>query len=89
LLEACEEAGIGFAPFFPLGGGTDPVVAARLEPVAKRRDATVPQVALAWLLAISPVTLAIPGTGSPEHLEENMAAAHISLTGEDLAELAG
>jgi pyridoxine 4-dehydrogenase len=88
LINDCEANGIGFAPFFPLGGGTDPLDAARLEPVAKRHEATVLQVALAYLLARSPVMLAIPGTGSIEHLEENMAASRINLTAEDLADLA-
>jgi aryl-alcohol dehydrogenase-like predicted oxidoreductase len=88
LLGDCEASEIGFAPFFPLGGGPDPLDAARLEPVAKRHEATVPQVALAYLLARSPVMLAIPGTGSVGHLEENMAASRINLTPEDVAELA-
>ena len=87
LLGDCEASGIGFAPFFPLGGGPDPLDAARLEPVAKRHEATVPQVALAYLLARSPVMLAIPGTGTVGHLEENMAASRITLTPEDMAEL--
>jgi aryl-alcohol dehydrogenase-like predicted oxidoreductase len=86
-LDDCEANEIGFAPFFPLGGGTDPLDAARLEPVAKRHEATVLQVALAYLLARSPVMLAIPGTGSIEHLEENMAASAINLTAEDMADL--
>jgi pyridoxine 4-dehydrogenase len=87
LLGDCEASEIGFAPFFPLGGGPDPLDAARLEPVAKRHEATVPQVALAYLLARSPVMLAIPGTGSVAHLEENMGASRVDLTQEDLAEL--
>jgi pyridoxine 4-dehydrogenase len=87
LLGDCEAGEIGFAPFFPLGGGPDPLDAARLEPIAKRHEATVPQVALAYLLARSPVMLAIPGTGSVGHLEENMGASRIDLTQEDLAEL--
>jgi pyridoxine 4-dehydrogenase len=87
LLNDCEANEIGFAPFFPLGGGTDPLDAARLEPIAKRHEATVPQVALAYLLARSRVMLAIAGTGSIPHLEENMAASRISLTAEDMAEL--
>jgi pyridoxine 4-dehydrogenase len=87
LLDDCEASEIGFAPFFPLGGGPDPLDSARLEPVAKRHEATVPQVALAYLLARSPVMLAIPGTGSVAHLEENMGAGRIDLTQEDLAEL--
>jgi diketogulonate reductase-like aldo/keto reductase len=87
LLGDCEAGEIGFAPFFPLGGGPDPLDAARLEPVARRHEATPPQVALAYLLARSPVMLAIPGTGSVGHLEENMAASRIDLTQEDMAEL--
>ncbi|MDX2524181.1 oxidoreductase [Streptomyces europaeiscabiei] len=87
LLSACEEAGIAYVPFFPLGGGLTDLTGDRITKVARRRGATVPQIALAWLLATSPVTLAIPGTGSLEHLEENTAAASITLTREDLADL--
>ena len=89
LLRQCERLGVAYAPFFPLGGGDRPVDAARLEKVAAAHGATNAQVSLAWLLATSPVMLAIPGTGSPEHLEENIAAAALTLTDEDLAELAG
>jgi aryl-alcohol dehydrogenase-like predicted oxidoreductase len=89
LLRQCEELGVAYAPYFPLGGGDRPVDTARLEKVAARHGATNAQVALAWLLATSPVMLAIPGTGSPDHLEENIAAAGIRLTGEDLTELTG
>ncbi|MEU0407920.1 aldo/keto reductase [Streptomyces griseorubiginosus] len=88
LLAACEEAGIAFVPFFPLGGGTNDLSADRLAKVAERHGATVPQIALAWLLASSPVTLAIAGTGSLDHLAENMAAGSITLTPEDLSDLA-
>ncbi|GAA1008244.1 oxidoreductase [Acrocarpospora pleiomorpha] len=87
LLAACAEAGIAFAPFFPLGGGHRPIDAARLEKVAARHGATSAQIALAWLLATSPVTLAIAGTGSLAHLEENMRADRISLTPDDFADL--
>ncbi|TDC25968.1 oxidoreductase [Streptomyces sp. 8K308] len=87
LLAACEEAGVAFVPFFPLGGGTGDLADGRLAEVAARHGATVPQLALAWLLAASPVTLAIPGTGSLAHLEENLAAGSIALTAADLAEL--
>ncbi|MFC9913245.1 aldo/keto reductase [Streptomyces sp. NPDC127197] len=88
LLTACEEAGIAFVPFFPLGGGRGDLSGDRMAKVAERHGATVPQIALAWLLASSPVTLAIPGTGSPAHLDENIAAGSISLTPEDLSDLA-
>ncbi|UUU21501.1 oxidoreductase [Streptomyces sp. DSM 40750] len=88
LLAACEEAGIAYVPFFPLGGGLSDLNGDRITKVADRHDATVPQIALAWLLASSPVTLAIPGTGSLAHLEENTAAGSIVLTLEDLSDLA-
>lgn len=89
VLARCEEHGIAYVPFFPLGGGLDPIEHGRLADVAKRHDATTPQVALAWLLASSPNMLAIPGTGSPAHLTENLAAAHLHLDAADLAELRG
>ena len=88
VLEACTADGIAFAPFFPLGGGRSDLNDDRLVRVASRHGATVSQTALAWLLALSPVTLAIPGTGSLAHLEENIAAGSITLTLEDLADLA-
>lgn len=87
MLAACEDAGIAFVPFFPVGGGRE-LDDARLAKVAARHRATVSQIGLAWLLASSPVALAIPGTGSLAHLEENMAAASITLTEEDRADLA-
>jgi aryl-alcohol dehydrogenase-like predicted oxidoreductase len=89
MLAHCEEAGIAFAPYFPLGGGLTPVETEHVEAVAKRHAATPAQIALAWLLAQSPAMLLIPGTGSLAHLEENMGAGRINLTEEDLAELAG
>ena len=88
LLDACTTRGIAFAPFFPLGGSGADLRDARLANIAARHGATPPQIALAWLLAVSPVTLAIPGTGSLAHLEDNIAAGSIALTGDDLAELA-
>ncbi|GAA2272994.1 oxidoreductase [Nonomuraea roseoviolacea subsp. roseoviolacea] len=86
LVDACAEAGIAYVPFFPVGG-FQPLTAARLDAVAARHGATVPQVALAWLLARSPNILLIPGTGSLAHLEENVAAGSLKLTAEDLADL--
>ena len=80
---------MAYVPYFPLGGGDRPLDPARLEKVAARHGATSHQVALAWLLAASPVMLAIPGTGTPEHLEENVAAAGLRLTAGDLADLSG
>ncbi|MEV4360956.1 oxidoreductase [Nonomuraea sp. NPDC004186] len=87
VLDACTQAGIAFVPFFPLGGGRADFNDPALVKVAERHRATVQQIALAWLLALSPIVLAIPGTGSVAHLEENLAARSITLTEEDLADL--
>ncbi|MEV5750889.1 aldo/keto reductase [Actinoallomurus sp. NPDC052308] len=87
LLAQCAELGIAFVPFFPLGGGNRPLDRDRLAKVAARHQATPEQVALAWLLASSPVMLAIPGTGSLDHLEDNIAAAGVHLTEDDLTDL--
>jgi pyridoxine 4-dehydrogenase len=84
LVDACAADGVAFVPFFPVGG-FQPVTAEHLTAVAERHNATVAQVALAWLLARSPNILLIPGTGSLAHLEENLAAADLTLTDEDLA----
>ncbi|MEV3935763.1 oxidoreductase [Glycomyces sp. NPDC049804] len=87
LLAECEAAGIAYVPFFPIGGGGNPLDEERLGKVAARLGATTVQVAVATLLARSPVALAIPGTGSLAHLEENLAAGELTLSDEDLAEL--
>jgi aryl-alcohol dehydrogenase-like predicted oxidoreductase len=73
----------------PLGGGNGPYDAKRLGKVAARLGATTAQVGIASLLAKSPSVLAIPGTGSLDHLEENLAANDLSLSDEDLADLRG
>jgi pyridoxine 4-dehydrogenase len=89
LLAECTASGTAFVPFFPLGGGLDPIDTTRLEQAAARHGATAAQVALAALLAASPVMLPIPGTGSLAHLAENVGAASVKLTPEDIAGLAG
>lgn len=86
VVAACEKAGIAFIPWFPLGNGRA-LRSKRVAPVAARLGATPAQVALAWLLARSPVMLPIPGTQSIDHLEENAAAAKIRLSPDDLAAL--
>lgn len=86
VLAACEKAGIAFIPWYPLGAARA-LRSARIKRVAARLGATPAQVALAWLLARSPVMLPIPGTSSLAHLEENAAAAGLKLSPEDLAEL--
>jgi len=73
----CTENGIAFIPWAPLGSGKR--ASEVLEKVAQRLDATPLQVALAWLLKRSPAMLPIPGTSSPKHLDENVAAATLEL----------
>jgi aryl-alcohol dehydrogenase-like predicted oxidoreductase len=85
VLQRCEVAGIAFLPWRPVGGGAD--LSGAIAEVAKRHGVTVPQAALAWLLARSPVMLPIPGTASITHLEENVAAANLDLSAADLAQL--
>jgi len=87
VLQACEEYDIGFIPWYPMGAGNLGALATPLDDVAAAHDATRRQIALAWLLEHSDVTLPIPGTGSVEHLEENVAASRISLTDEEYARL--
>jgi pyridoxine 4-dehydrogenase len=86
VLRACEADGIGFIPWAPIamGGLT---VSSNLAGAAARHRATPAQIALAWLLQRSPVVLPIPGTGSPEHLRENVNAALIELSENDLLAL--
>jgi pyridoxine 4-dehydrogenase len=90
VLAACRERGIAFVPFFAIAGdrrsrGGPAGASAAVEEVARRHGATPAQVRLAWTLAQGPHVLAIPGTGDPAHLDENVAAAGLHLTGDDLA----
>jgi pyridoxine 4-dehydrogenase len=87
VLEACEDHGIGFIPWFPLAAGSLGDKADVLDEIAEAHDATRYQIALAWLLHHSSVTLPIPGTSSWQHLEENIAASRISLTDDEYARL--
>ena len=87
VLGYCTRANLGFIPWFPLATGDLARAGGPLTEVAHRRRATPAQVALAWLLAESPVMLPIPGTASVEHLKENVAAAGLTLSDEDLAAL--
>jgi aryl-alcohol dehydrogenase-like predicted oxidoreductase len=87
VLEYCEARGIGFIPWFPLAAGDLAKPGAVLDRVAKAHKAAPSQIALAWLLKRSPVMLAIPGTSKVKHLEENVAAAEISLSDQDFAAL--
>ena len=87
VLQYCEQEGIGFIPWFPLAAGELAQPGGPVDAIAQAHDATAGQVALAWLLAKSPVMLPIPGTASLAHLEENVAAADLRLTDEELATL--
>lgn len=87
VLAYCEEQGIGFIPWFPLAAGELAKPGGAVDAIAQAHDATAGQVALAWLLAKSPVMLPIPGTSSVEHLEENVAAADLKLSDDELATL--
>jgi pyridoxine 4-dehydrogenase len=84
VLSVCEADGIGFVPWAPIDMGELARSSGPLAATAARHGATPAQVALAWLLHRSPVLLPIPGTGSPEHLSENVDAALIELSKEDL-----
>ncbi len=87
VLDYCEEQGIGFIPWFPLAAGDLAKPGGPVAEIAEAHEATTGQVALAWLLQRSEVVLPIPGTGSVEHLEENVAAAALHLTDEEVRAL--
>ncbi|MBZ4420630.1 aldo/keto reductase [Myxococcus sp. RHSTA-1-4] len=87
VLAYCEREHLGFIPWFPLATGTLARPGTPLDAVAHKYDAAPAQVALAWLLARSPVMLPIPGTSSVKHLEENLAAAELRLSAEEVAAL--
>ena len=87
VLERCAELGLGFIPWFPLDAGDLLDGEDLLEEIAGEHDATPAQIAIAWLLHRSPVMLPIPGTSSVEHLEDNVAAASIELSDEEVERL--
>jgi len=87
VLDHAEAHGIGFIPWFPLAAGALAQEGSVLSKIATKLGATNGQVALAWLLERSPVMLPIPGTGSPDHLEENVAAAGLTLSRDDFEAL--
>jgi aryl-alcohol dehydrogenase-like predicted oxidoreductase len=86
VLDQCESDGLAFIPWFPLGSGD--VGEGTIEEVAEAHGASTFQVAIAWLLARSPVMCPIPGTSSVDHLEANVAAADLDLSDEDMEKLA-
>ena len=87
VLDYCTQNSLGFIPWFPVAGGDLVKPGGILDQAAKTHDATVAQLALAWLLKRSPVMLPIPGTSSVAHLEENVASSGISLTDEEFEAL--
>ena len=88
LIDICAEAGIAFIPYYPLAKGRLTAASGSpLDRIALHQHATPRQIALAWLLHRSPVMLPIPGTSSIAHLEENLQAASIRLSPEDLQAL--
>ncbi len=87
VLDRCEAAGIGFIPWFPIASGGLARPGGVVDRVAQAARATPAQVALAWLLAVSPVILPIPGTASVAHLEENCRAATVQLAAEHMGQL--
>jgi pyridoxine 4-dehydrogenase len=87
VLAVRDKEGIAFLPWYPLAAGGHASAGGALARVARRHSATAVQVAIAWLLARSPVTVPIPGTASVAHLEENAVAASIRLSTEDLKDL--
>jgi pyridoxine 4-dehydrogenase len=89
VLEYCEKQRMGFIPWFPLAAGRVSGSESPISRIAARWKATPSQLALAWLLARSPVVLPIPGTSRVEHLEENVAAAELKIDASRMQELDG
>jgi aryl-alcohol dehydrogenase-like predicted oxidoreductase len=87
VLDYATEHGIAFIPWFPIATGDLAAPDSPVADIARELDATPSQVALAWLLHESPVVLPIPGTRSVEHLTENLGAARLRLSDEDMARL--
>jgi aryl-alcohol dehydrogenase-like predicted oxidoreductase len=87
VLEVCERAGLAFLPWFPLATGDLTNRGSTLEEIARSHGASTRQVALAWLLAHSPVMLPIPGTNSLTHFEENFEAGQLELEEDELQAL--
>jgi pyridoxine 4-dehydrogenase len=87
VLEHCEKRKIGFIPWFPLAAGSLSKPGGPLDSLARKLSATPSQLALAWVLKRSPVTLPIPGTAKVAHLEENAGAGAVALSDEDFRAL--
>jgi len=87
VLDWCEANGVGFIPWFPLAAGALAKPGGALDAIAHAHGATQSQVALAWVLKRSPVMLPIPGTSQVKHLDENVAAAGLTLSDDEFAAL--
>jgi aryl-alcohol dehydrogenase-like predicted oxidoreductase len=87
VLEYCEREGLAFIPWFPVAAGKLTEPGGRMDTLAKKHDATVAQLSLAWLLHRSPVMIPIAGTSSVAHLEENVKARDLVLTDSEWKEL--
>ncbi|GHE13734.1 aldo/keto reductase [Klenkia taihuensis] len=87
VLDHATAEGIAFIPWFPIATGDLARPDSPVADIARELDATPSQVALAWLLQTSPVVLPIPGTKSVDHLTENLGAASLTLSAEDVARL--
>jgi pyridoxine 4-dehydrogenase len=88
VLDYCTQHGLGFIPWFPLAAGEMARPGGALDQAAQRHDASISQLALAWLLQRSPVILPIPGTASVAHLKENVGAASLALAEAEWKEIA-
>ena len=87
VVDYCAREGIGFIPWYPLAAGELAKPGGAVDAIAKAHGATAGQVALAWVLKRSPVMLPIPGTSRVSHLDENVAAATLDLSGAEFASL--
>lgn len=87
VVDYCDQHGIAFIPWFPVAAGALAKPGGKLDSAAKAHGATVSQLSLAWLLQRSKVILPIPGTSSVKHLEENVAAAAVTLTEAEWSEI--
>ncbi len=87
VVDYCEQHQLGFIPWYPIASGDLARPGGILNTIAKEKESTPVQMALAWLLKRSKVMLPIPGTSSVKHLEENMAAASLELSDQEFAQL--
>lgn len=87
VLDYCDKEGLGFIPWFPVASGKLAQPGGKLDQIAKKHNATVSQLSIAWLLHRSPVMLPIPGTSKVAHLEENVKAADVTLSEAELSEI--